>query len=93
MNPIARPEPSQNRPATATRNRRKDQVTPAADQPQEPAEVARVPAAAAATEPRPETPAPEPAPAVAAPMPTAAVPTEAAPGESGEPVPRDNIAD
>jgi hypothetical protein len=94
MNPIARPEPSQNRPATATRNRRKDQVAPAADQPQEPAEVAHVPAAAAVTEPpRPETPTPEPAPAVAAPTPTAAVPTESAPGESGEPVPRDNIPD
>jgi hypothetical protein len=94
VNPIARPEPSQNRPATATRKNRKDQGAPAPDQqPQEPAEVAHVPAAAAATEPRPETPAPEPAPAVAAPTPTAAVPTEAAPGESGEPVPRDNIPD
>jgi cytochrome c553 len=94
VNPIARPEPGQNRPATATRNRRKDQGAPTPDQPQEPAEVAHVPAAAAVTEPRPETPAPEPAPAaVAAPTPTAAVPEEAAPGESGEPVPRDNIPD
>jgi hypothetical protein len=93
MNPIARPEPSQNRPATATRNRRKDQVTPTPEQPQEPAEVAHVPAAAATEPPRPETPAPEVAPAAAAPAPTAAAPMEAPPGESGEPVPRDNIPD
>jgi len=94
MNPLVRPEPSQNRPATATRTRRKDQAIPIPDQPQEPAEVAHVPpAAAGVTEPRPETPASEPAPAVAAPTPTAAVPTEIAPAESGEPVPRDNIPD
>jgi hypothetical protein len=93
MNPVAHPEPSPTRPATATRTRRKDQATPTPDQPQEPAEVAHVPAAAAVTEPRPETPASEPAPAVAAPTPTAAVPTETAPAESGEPVPRDNIPD
>jgi hypothetical protein len=90
MNPIARPEPSQNRPATATRNRRKDDVAPTPEQPQEPAEVAHVPPAAPATEPpRPETPAPEAAPA----GPAAAVPMEAPPAESSGPVPRDNIAD
>jgi hypothetical protein len=91
MNPIARPEPGQNRPAIATRNRRKDQVTPTPETPQEPAAVAHVPAATAVTEPpRPETPAPE-APAAA--TPTAAMPMEAPAGETGEPVPRDNIPD
>jgi hypothetical protein len=95
MNPIARPEPGQNRPATAARNRRKEQVTPALEQPQEPAEVAHVPPPAAVTEtPHPETPAPpEAAPAATGPAPTAAVPMEAPSGESGEPVPRDNIPD
>jgi hypothetical protein len=95
MNPIARPEPPQ-RPAVATRNRRKEPVvTP--EPTQEPAAVARVPAAATAEPAHPETSAPEAAaPAAtpaATPTPTAAAPMEAPPGESGEPVPRDNIAD
>jgi hypothetical protein len=90
MNPIERPEPSQreNRPAIATRNRRKEPVTP--EPPQEPAAVAHAPAAVV-TEPaaHPETPAQEATPA-AAPTPTAAAPMET---PSGEPVPRDNIPD
>ena len=90
MNPIARPEPP--RPAVATRNRRKEQVTPSPEAAQEPAAVAHVPAAPVAEPARPETPAPEAAPAPA-PMPTAAAPMEAPAGESGEPVPRDNIPD
>ena len=93
MNPIARPEPGQ-RPAIATRNRRKEQVTPTPEPPQEPAAVAHVPTAAAVTDPpRAETPTPEAAPAGAAPTPTAAVPMEAPAGETGEPVPRDNSPD
>jgi hypothetical protein len=96
MNPIARPEPP--RPTTATRNRRKDreQAAPVPEPPQEPAAaVARVPAAAPATEPnttRPEPMTPE-APPATAPSPTAAAPMDTPSSESGEPVPRDNIPD
>jgi hypothetical protein len=100
MNPIIRPEPQ--RPTTATRNRRKDrdQAAPTSEPPQEPAAVARVPAAPS-TEPATARPEPmtEPAtsetpPAAApAPAPTAAAPMETPSSESGEPVSRDNIPD
>ena len=93
MNPIARPEPAQ-RPAVATRNRRKEQVTPSPEAPQEPAAVAHVPAVVVTEPAHPETPAQaqeaNPAPA---PTPTAAAPMEAPAGETGDPVPRDNIPD
>ena len=91
MNPIVRPEPGvQEKPATATRNRRKE--PPTAEPGPEPAALAHEPAPAVA-EPqpaaRPETPSPE-----AAPSPTAAAPAEpASGGPGGEPVPRDNVPD
>ena len=91
MNPIVRPEPgAQEKPATATRNRRKE--PPTAEPGPEPAALAHEPAPAVA-EPqpaaRPETPSPE-----AAPSPTAAAPAEpASGGPGGEPVPRDNVPD
>lgn len=100
MNPIARPEPGRNRPATATRNRPKEPVAqpsaPTPEQPpqepaQEPAAVAHEPAVAAPEPARAETPA-EASPTVT-PVPTAAAPMEAPSGESGEAVPRDNIPD
>jgi mono/diheme cytochrome c family protein len=92
MNPIARPEPNQreNRPALATRNRRKEPVTP--EPPQEPAAVAHAPAAVVAGPAHPEMPVQEANPA-AAPAPTAAAPMEVPTGETGEPVPRDDIPD
>jgi mono/diheme cytochrome c family protein len=94
MNPITRPEPGQNRPAMTTRNRRKEQpVTPAAEPPQEPAAVAHEPAVAVPEPTHTETPPPQEAMPAAAPAPTAAAPMEAPSGESGEPVPRDNIPD
>jgi hypothetical protein len=62
--------------------------------PQEPAAVAHVPPAVVTEPAHPETPAQAqeatPAPA---PTPTAAAPMEAPTGESGDPVPRDNIPD
>ena len=89
LSPAAKPEGSQReKPAVASRNRRKEPVTPEA--PQEPAAIAHAPGAPAVTEPaaHAETPKPEEAPA-----PSAKAPAEAAPGESGEPVPRDNVPD
>ena len=89
LNPIIRPERGPHeRPAAATRNRRKEQQTPEA--PQEPAAVAHAPAAVVVEPARPETPSQE-----AAPTPSAAAPTAPASGESGEnaPVPRDNVPD
>jgi hypothetical protein len=86
INPILRPEPS--RPATATRNRRKE---PAAEPVQEPAALADAPAPGVAEPPaaRPEMPSPE-----AAPTPTATAPAEPpASGEPSEPAPRDNVPD
>jgi hypothetical protein len=95
MNPIARPEPQ--RPTTATRNRRKDkdQASPAPEPAQEPAAIARVPAAPATEPTRPEPMTPEAPPPAAAPTPppTAAAPMVTPSGESGEPVPRDNVPD
>ena len=91
MNPIARPEPAQ-RPAVATRNRRKEQVTPSPEAPQEPAAVAHVPAAVVTEPAHPEMPA-QAQEATPASAPTAAVPMEAPAGEAGDPVPRDNIPD
>lgn len=91
LNPIIRPERGPHeRPATATRNRRKEQQTPEA--PQEPAAVAHAPAAVVVEPARLETPPPEAAPN---PTPSAAAPTDSASGESGDnaPVPRDNIPD
>jgi hypothetical protein len=95
MNPIAQPEPGQNRPAMATRNRRKEQqpVAPAVEPPQEPAAVAHVPAVAVPEPVHTETPPSQEVTPAAAPTPTAAAPMEAPSGESGEPVPRDNIPD
>jgi hypothetical protein len=86
INPILRPEPS--RPATATRNHRKE---PAAEPVQEPAALADAPAPGVAEPPaaRPEMPSPE-----AGPTPTATAPAELpASGEPGEPAPRDNVPD
>ena len=94
MNPIVRPEPS--RPTTATRNRRKDkdQAAPTPEPAQEPAAVARVPAAPATEPVRPEPMTPEAPPAAApTPAPTAAAPMVTPSGESSEPVPRDNVPD
>ncbi len=98
-NPIMRPEPGahDNRPATATRNRRKEPATseppisePATSEPaQEPAALAHAPAVAEPLAARTERPSPE-----VAPTPTAAAPDEpSTPGEPGEPVPRDNVPD
>jgi mono/diheme cytochrome c family protein len=95
FNPVARPEPGQNRPAVATRNRRKEPVAPSTEPPQEPAQepadVAHEPAMAAPEPVRQETPPAAEAPAAA--TPTAAAPMETPSGESGEAVPRDNIPD
>jgi hypothetical protein len=102
MNPIVRTEPPhENRPATANRNRRNEPavaaptVEPAPAQ--EPAGVVHGPATAASVPPRPETPAADqeaaPAPSAAGTAPTAAAPTEAPAGETGESVPRDDIPD
>ncbi len=99
VNPIVRPEPSvrDHRPATATRNRRKEPAAsePAASEPatsepaQEPAALAHAPAVAEPPAARTEKPSPE-----AAPTPTATAPDEpSTPGEPGEPVPRDNVPD
>jgi hypothetical protein len=102
MNPIVRTEPPrENRPATASRNRRNE---PAATAPtaepapaQEPAAVVHGPATAATAPPRLETPASDqeaaPAPAGAATPPTGAAPSEGPSSETGESVPRDNIPD
>jgi len=90
MNPIARPEPIPTRPATATRNRRRELGIP--EPPQEPSAVAHAPAEANPEPARPEPPVQEAAPTSAV-APTAAVPTEAPAGESGETAPRDNIPD
>ncbi len=89
LTPAAKPDGSQrDKPAVASRNRRKEPVTPEA--PQEPAAIAHAPAAPAVTEPaaQAETPKPEEVPA-----PSAKAPAEPAPGESNEPVPRDNVPD
>jgi hypothetical protein len=94
MNPIVRPEPP--RPTTATRNRRKDkeQATPTPEPAQEPAAVARVPAAPVTEPTRPDVTMPEAAPSAAPPpAPTAAAPMETPSGEPGEPASRDNIPD
>jgi len=82
------PAPKPEKPATASRNRRKEPATPEA--PQEPAAIAHAPAVPAVTEPaaHAETLKPEEAPAAAA-----KAPAETAPTESGEPVPRDNVPD
>jgi hypothetical protein len=104
VNPIVRPEPSarDHRPATATRNRRKEPAAsepagsepagsePAASEPaQEPAALAHAPAVAEPPATRTEKPSPE-----ATPTPTATAPDEpSTPGEPGEPVPRDNVPD
>jgi hypothetical protein len=91
VNPIVRPEGGPHeRPATATRNRRKEPKTP--EPPQEPAAVAHAPAAVVVEPARPEMPLPETAPS---PTPSATAPTDSASGESGEnaPVPRDHIPD
>jgi len=88
-NPVVRPEPSsRDKPATATRNRRKE--PPTAEPAQEPAALAHAPAPAGAEPPggRPETSNPE-----AAPMPTATAPAEPASSAPGDPVPRDNVPD
>jgi hypothetical protein len=92
MNPITRPEPSPSRPATTTRNRRKEQQ-PIAPPPEEPAAVAHVPAVAAPEPAHTETPPPQEATPAVTPTPTAAAPMETPSGESGEPVPRDDIPD
>jgi hypothetical protein len=81
--PIMRPEGSQNRPATATRGRRKE---PKTSPPAEPAAIAHAP-----------VPIAEPAPAAtpsleAKPAQESAAPADAASGENA-PVPRDNIPD
>jgi hypothetical protein len=92
MNPIVRPEPAQrdNRPTTATRNRRP--ATP--EVPQEPSAVAHAPSEATPeggrTEPAAqEAPTSAMAPTVAAPMPAEAP----AATQSGESAARDNIPD
>jgi mono/diheme cytochrome c family protein len=91
MNPIARPEPAQrdNKPTTATRNRRPE--TPA-----EPGTVANAPTEATPEAPRPApviAPAQEPTTATVAPTAAAPVPAEAPPAPSGETGSRDNIPD
>jgi cytochrome c553 len=88
VSPIIRPEGGQReKPAAATRNRRKEPKTP--DLPQEPAAVAHVPPAVTAERP---TPTPEGAPTPMPPAASATAPTDAASGENA-PVPRDNIPD
>jgi len=89
LSPAAKPDGSQReKPAVASRNRRKEPAAPEA--PQEPAAIAHAPAAPAVTEPavHAETLKPDEAPAAAA-----KAPAETAPGESNEPVPRDNVPD
>ncbi len=94
VNPIVRPEPGarDNRPATATRNRRKEPATsePATSEPaQEPAALAHAPVVAEPPAARTERSNPE-----APPTPAATAPDEPpTPGEPGEPVPRDNVPD
>jgi hypothetical protein len=88
-NPIIRPEG--NRPAAATRNRRKEPKAP--ESPPEPATVAHEPAAVPAdpADPaKPETPSQEPTPSS-----SAAAPADTGSSESGEgsPVSRDNVPD
>ena len=89
LTPAAKPEGGQReKPAVASRNRRKEPVTPEA--PQEPAAIAHAPAAPAVTEPAAHAYAPKPE---EVPAPSAKGPAEAGPGESTEPVPRDNVPD
>ena len=94
MNPIVRSEPVQrdSKPATATRNRRKEPGAP--EVPQEPAAVAHAPSEVAPAEAaaRPE-PAASQEPPTSAVAPAVAAPPEAQPAESGEAMPRDNIPD
>lgn len=94
MNPIARPEPAQrdNKPTTATRNRRPG--TP--ETPPEPGAVANAPTEATPEAPRPApviAPAQEPTTATVAPTAAAPVPAEAPPAPRGETGSRDNIPD
>jgi hypothetical protein len=87
LSPIMRPEGA--KPATATRNRRKEPKT--SEPPQEPAAIAHAPAVTEQLRPeKPAPPIPETPPAPAA---SAAAPTGAAASGDNAPVPRDNIPD
>ena len=94
MNPLVRSEPvsHDSKPATATRNRRKEPGTP--EGAQEPAAVAHAPSdaapAEAAAHAEPAAAQEQPTSAVA---PAAAAPAEAPAAASGEAMPRDNIPD